>query len=109
MKPALTLLHGGRTPRDSDHESLHVELRAAHAERVVLADKLRGLTRSASRLLAGGHIAAAATYLDEVSRLVEQDAVRAASMESPCGCQSEGSGHGPADFDAVAERKVRTA
>lgn len=97
----LRLLKGGAV-RDSGHEQLHAELIAARAERTILDEKLRGYLRSATRLIAGGHVVAAATYLTESLRLVEQDAIRAASMEAPCACGQTGIGHGPADDEAIA-------
>lgn len=103
--PALRVLPGGLA-RVRDDEA-HVELVAARAERLVLADKLRGYTRSASRLLASGHIAAASTYLDEMAKVIEQDAQRAVAMACPDGC--EGSGHGPASDDALAVPVRRVA
>lgn len=96
---ALRVLPGGRLPRVRADEH-HVELVAARAERTLFADRMRGLTRSASRLLAGGHLAAAGTYLDEMTRLIEQEAARATAMACPDGC--EGMGHGPADDEAIA-------
>lgn len=97
----LRVVEGGAV-HDSDHEGLHIELVAARAERTVLDDKLRGRLRSAIRLIAAGHVAAASTYLEECSRLVEQDALRATSMEAPCACGIAGVGHGPADDEAIA-------
>ena len=99
--PTLRIIEGGRRRMvvvpAADHEGLRLEVVAAREERAVLAVRLRAGIHSAMRQLATGHQAAAGTVLVEMLRLVEQEAVRAASMSSACPCGLEGAGHGDAD------------
>jgi hypothetical protein len=96
----LRLVKGTRDLAAVRSDEAHVELVTARAERLVLTEKLRGYLRSANRLMAGGHVAAAATYIEEASRLVEQESRRALASGCPDGC--EGMGHGDGDDMAVA-------
>ncbi len=105
----LQVIHGGRAPRPSitvpvsDLEGMHLEVIAARAERTVYAARMHELIRRVARHVSTAHYAAAGTALLEMDRLTAQEAMRAQAMDAvscPCGC--EGSGHGPADSDAVA-------
>ena len=108
-RPPLTVIEGGRSQpamvlvARSALDELHIDLVTARAERTVYAARMHELIRATARRVATTHHASAGTVLLEMDRLTAQETMRARAMDAaacPCGC--EGSGHGPADSDALA-------
>lgn len=115
QRPNLAVLQGGRRPEmvfvaASVIDEQHAELVAARAERTIYAARVHDLIRQVARHLATSHFAAAGTSLLEMERLTVQEQDRARAMDAAaCPDGSEGSGHGPAETDALALPTRRAA
>jgi hypothetical protein len=86
---------------EAAHEALHIEVAIARAERLRHATDTRTRVRAVLRRLSQGQLAGVASMLVEVEHLLEAEALRAMSMDSPCACGIAGPGHGDADDELM--------